>query len=227
MDRAAMALAKLKVKNIRFDTGLGCKPKFTAEDVAAALAGTETGPYYLALAKYTGDLPARLALETTVMCYLGDHIKNKKLLSDGEYAALHHYTHCLVRNVEPYRITDIDRQKCKVWHQLVRLLVDHAVIDHRCPKCNGTGNGKRYPVGRDFAYKPCTRCGGSTRVRPSNRSNARFLGVTHPTWAEKYEPVYRDLYPMLAIWEQHAFKHLSQQLFSRIDHQIGEALRAC
>ena len=129
--QAAVALSKLKVKNVRLDTGVGGIPDLTPEDIAAGLAGCKPGPVYLGLYKYSGDNTSLPLLEQHVMAHVGIQGYAQKLFDDKDYSAICRYLNIWIKGVSvesSNALTEDERNWCKTLHQLVRLLVNDVVL---------------------------------------------------------------------------------------------------
>lgn len=216
--RAEMALAKLKVKNIRLDTGAGGIAELTPQDIAGGLAGCPAGPYYLGLYKYAGDRSVLNTLEKYVFAHIGSQGIKQELISRTEYLAMGGYLnswHNGETGGNTDAMDDTDRKFCKTIHQLARLLVDDITFENRHRACGGTGV---------YQYRVCRGCGGTGRRLASSRHQARFLNVSIDLWASRWQPLFDQFVPMIQFWEQRVISHLNRKLYDHIEHELAAAL---
>ena len=212
--RAEQALAKLKVKTVRFDTGVGGIADLTPEDIAAGLAGCEPGPYYLGLYKYSGDRSVLDVLERYVFAAIGNLALEKKVITEERFKLMAVYLECWHKgNGSP--LNDKQRKLCSTLHQLARLLVDEVHRENRCRTCKGTGI---------YQYRPCRGCNGSGRKEPSAREQAKFVNLHVESWLEKWQPFYTKCLPLLYGWEQIVLGHLQRKLYDRKEQELANAL---
>ncbi len=216
--QAAMAMARLKPKTVRFDTGVGGIPDLTPEDIAAGLAGCKPGPVYLGLYKYSGDYTALIPLEQHVFAHIGIQAYAQKIFDDQKYSAVCRYMNQWIKCTPARRadaLTEQERAWCKTLHQLVRLLVDDVVYENRHRACGGTGF---------YQGRICTGCGGTGRKPSSGRDNARFLNVEKNVWIRHWQPLFERFVPMLQSWEQTVLRHLQRKLYDAKEAELRQKL---
>ncbi len=212
--QAAMAMARLKPKNVRFDTGIGGIPDLTPEDIAAGLAGCNPGPVYLGLYKYSGDHTALVPLEQHVFVHVGIQAYAKGLFDDQQYSAVCRYMNQWMKGTKAESsnaLTEQERTWCKTLHQLARLLVDDAVFENRHRTCGGTGF---------YQGRICKGCGGTGRKPSSGRDNARFLNVEKNVWIRHWQPLFERFVPMMQSWEQTVLRHLQRKLYDAKEQEL-------
>ena len=216
--QAAVALSKLKVKNVRLDTGVGGIPDLTPEDIAAGLAGCKPGPVYLGLYKYSGDNTSLPLLEQHVMAHVGIQGYAQKLFDDKDYSAICRYLNIWIKGVSvesSNALTEDERNWCKTLHQLVRLLVNDVVFENRHKACNGTGV---------YQGRICKGCSGSGRKIISLSEQARRLNVSNHIYATHWQDLFERFVPMLQSWEQTVLEHLQRKLYDAKEQELIKEL---
>lgn len=216
--QAAMALAKLKVKNVRMDTGIGSIPDLTPEDIAAGLAGCTPVAYYLGLYKYAGDRSVLNDLEKHVFANIGQIAYDKRWFDDGQYSAMCRFLnswHSGELKGNQDAMDEQERTWCKTVHQLARLLVDEVVFENTHKTCGGTGIYQR---------SICKGCGGTGRRPSSGRDNARFLNVSKNAWIFDWEPLFDRFFPVVHSWEQTVLGHLQRKLYDAKEQELVNAM---
>lgn len=216
--QAAMAMARLKPKNVRFDTGVGGIPDLTPEDIAAGLAGCKPGPVYLGLYKYSGDNTALAPLEQHVFVHMSLQAYAKGLFDDQQYSAVCRYMNQWVKSAKAESsnaLTEQERTWCKTLHQLARLLVDDVVYENRHRTCGGTGF---------YQGRICKGCGGSGRKLISVKEQARRLNVSNHIYAMHWQHLFERFVPMVQSWEQTVLRHLQRKLYDAKEAELRQAL---
>ena len=216
--QAAMAMAKLKPKNVRFDTGIGSIPELTPEDIAAGLSGCKPGPVYLGLYKYSGDHTALVPLEQHVFAHIGIQAYAQKIFDDQKYSAVCRYMNQWIKGTSAKSTDALSEQEqnwCKTLHQLARLLVDDVVYENRHRTCGGTG-----------FYKGmiCKGCGGSGRKLISVNEQARRLNVSNYIYVMHWQDLFERFVPMLQSWEQTVLQHLQRKLYDAKETELKQRL---
>ncbi len=212
--QAAMAMARLKPKNVRFDTGIGGIPELTPEGIAAGLAGCNPGPVYLGLYKYAGDHTALVPLEQHVLAHVGLQGYSKKWFDDADYSAICRYLNIWVKGISvesSNALTEDERNWCKTLHKLVRLLVDDVVYENRHRACGGTGF---------YQGRCCKGCGGSGRKLISVSEQARRLNVSNHIYATHWQDLFNQFVPMVQSWEQTVLRHLQRKLYDAKEAEL-------
>lgn len=216
--QAAMALAKLKVKNVRLDTGVGGIPELTPEDIAAGLAGCKPVAYYLGLYKYAGDRSVLNTLEKHMFANLGQHGYARQWFDDGQYSSMCRYLnswHSGECNGNQDAMKHEERTWCKTVHQLARLLVDEVVYENRHKTCNGTGF---------YQYRVCRGCGGSGHKLMSVSEQARRLNVSNHIYAMHWQDLFERFVPVVQSWEQTVLRHLQRKLYDAKEAELRHEL---
>ena len=216
--QAAMALAKLKVKNVRMDTGIGGVPDLTPEDIAAGLAGCKPVAYYLGLYKFAGDYSVLSDLEKQVFAHIGLTCLAEERFTADQYSVMCRYLnswHCGELRGNQDALNDDERAFCKTVHQLARLLVDETVFENRHKTCGGTGI---------YQGRVCKGCGGSGRKLSGVSEQARRLNVSNHIYAQHWQPLFDRFVPMMHGFEQTVLSHLQRKLYDEKESELRREL---
>ncbi|WP_067517883.1 hypothetical protein [Endozoicomonas ascidiicola] len=210
--QAEMALAKLKVKTVRHDTGVGGIPDLTPEDIAAGLAGCKAVAYYLGLYKYSGDYSVLPELERHVFAHVGQIGHAEQRFNDVQYSAMARF---LKKDADRFPLSDDDRAFCQTVLQLARLLVDEVVHENRHKTCGGTGI---------YQGRMCKGCGGTGRRLSGVSEQARRLNVTNHIYVMHWQPLFDRFVPMMHGFEKTVLSHLQRKLYDAKEAELCQAL---
>lgn len=200
---AALALAKLKVKNVKFDVGTGGSALLTPEDVAAALAGCNPVSYYLGLYKYSGDHSVLPELEKQMFAHVGITLYSKGMLTDNEYSSICRYMNKWINSSDPLgALNDVEYSFCLVMRRLCRLLIDDVVLDDIHAPCGGTGIYNR---------RQCMGCNGTGRMKMSDSTKSRNMRVSPYLYKVKFKRLFDTMLPIVLSYEQNLIEHLNQK----------------
>jgi len=184
---SAAILAKLNVKNCRFDVGNGGLAELTQTDIAAALSmcNFPDGVYYFARAKYCGDASVVGQLEAALWgCIVDMSIAQKWNMRDGapEY---------MRRMAILARAESLDHGRCRRCGGTARIgarTSKYGAPDSKeqpCPSCRRNEKGEATGFGREI----------------SGRARARFFGMSAPTYSNYWESRYRAVLSLTDEWD--------------------------
>lgn len=206
------ALAKLSISGLSMETGAGSVPEFTPEDIAAALAGCQSGPYYLGRLKYSGDGSVVNTLEKLVYSrFIVDAYGSGRIDGPHYSVAFFYLNHWPLicrkgfnaKEVIGGAMTNDELVWCMTLHQLARMLIDDVVFENRHKTCGGTGF---------YQYRVCKGCNGSGRKLSSVSELARRLNVSNHIYTRTWQPLFEWFVPVLQTWEQIVLLHLKRRL---------------
>lgn len=183
-------LAKLNVKNVRFDIGSGGTPDITPEDVAGALSGLNDGPYRLGLVKYAGKEEERARLR---MCVL-------ELAITKAYA-------------QSWGMPVIDYPRGRITGIVEFALWDNISPKH-CPACAGTGkNRQAIESGQVSAGQLlCLVCKGESSYSVNDADEADIAKIPMEHWRNTWGSRARALSDAVKGWDELLQRRLNRQL---------------